>query len=65
MMAHAQKPDFVLLGLKCDGTCAETRFGLSGFDLKADVQEPNFVLLRLKYDGTLAKTRFRLNGFEI
>jgi len=28
-MAHAQKPDFVLLRLKCDGTCAETRFRLS------------------------------------
>ena len=28
-MAHAQKPDFVLLRLKCDGTCAENRFRLS------------------------------------
>jgi len=29
VMAHAQKPDFVLLRLKCDGTRAETRFRLS------------------------------------
>jgi len=28
-MAHAQKPYFVLLRLKCDGTRAETRFRLS------------------------------------
>jgi hypothetical protein len=28
-MAHAQKTDFVLLHLKCDGTRAETRFRLS------------------------------------
>jgi hypothetical protein len=29
VMAHAQKPDFVLLRLKCDGTCAENRFRVS------------------------------------
>ena len=28
-MAHVQKPDFVLLRFKCDGTRAETRFLLS------------------------------------
>jgi hypothetical protein len=27
--AHAQKPDFVLLRLKCDGVCAETRFRIA------------------------------------
>ena len=32
-MAHAQKPDFVLLRLKCDGTCAETRFRLTAFEM--------------------------------
>jgi hypothetical protein len=32
MMAHAQKPDFVLLRSKCDGTCAETRFSLTAFE---------------------------------
>jgi len=31
--AHAQKPDFVLLRLKCDGTCAETRFRLTAFEM--------------------------------
>jgi hypothetical protein len=30
-MAHAQKPDFVLLRLECDGTRAETRFRLTAF----------------------------------
>ena len=33
VMAHAQKPDFVLLRLKCDGTCAETRFRLTAFEM--------------------------------
>jgi hypothetical protein len=33
-MAHAQKPDFVLLRLKCDGTCAETRFRLTAFEMR-------------------------------
>ena len=33
VMAHAQKPDFVLLCLKCDGTCAETRFRLNAFEM--------------------------------
>jgi len=33
MMAHAQKPDIVLLRLKCDGTCAETRFRLTAFEM--------------------------------
>ena len=33
MMAHAQKPEFVLLRLKCDGTCAETRFRLTAFEI--------------------------------
>ena len=28
VMAHAQKPDYVLLRFECDGTCAETRFRL-------------------------------------
>jgi hypothetical protein len=28
-MAHVQKPDFVLLRLKYDGTCAGTRFRLA------------------------------------
>jgi len=32
-MAHAQKPDFVLLHLICDGTCAETRFRLTAFEM--------------------------------
>jgi len=32
-MAHAQKPDFVLLRLKCNGTCAETRFRLTAFEM--------------------------------
>jgi hypothetical protein len=32
-MTHAQKPDFVLLLLKCDGICAETRFRLSSFEM--------------------------------
>jgi hypothetical protein len=32
-MAHAHKPDFFLLGLIRDGTCAETRFRLTGFQL--------------------------------
>jgi hypothetical protein len=32
-MAHAQKPDFVLLRLKCDGTCAETGFRLTAFEM--------------------------------
>jgi len=48
-MAHARKSDFVLLRLKCDGTCAETRF----------------LLLRLKCDGTCAEIRFRLIAFEM
>jgi len=33
IMAHAQKPDFVLMRLKCDGTCAETRFRLNAFEM--------------------------------
>jgi hypothetical protein len=33
VMAHAQKPDFAFLRLKCDGTCAETRFRLSAFQM--------------------------------
>jgi len=33
VMAHAQKPYFVLLLLKCDGTCAETRFRLTAFEM--------------------------------
>jgi hypothetical protein len=33
VMAHAQKPDFVLLLLKCDGTCAETGFQLTAFEM--------------------------------
>ena len=33
VMAHAQKPDFVLLRLKCDGTCAETRVRLTAFEM--------------------------------
>jgi len=32
-MAHAQKPDFVLRHFKCDGTCAETRFCLTAFEM--------------------------------
>jgi len=32
-MAHAQKPEFVLLRLKCDGTCAETRIPLTAFEM--------------------------------
>jgi hypothetical protein len=32
-MAHVQKPDFVLLRLKCDGTCAENRFRLTAFEM--------------------------------
>jgi hypothetical protein len=32
-MTHAQKPDFVLLRMKCDGTCAETRFRLTAFEM--------------------------------
>jgi len=32
VMPHAQKPDFVLLRLKCGGTCAETRFRLAAFE---------------------------------
>jgi hypothetical protein len=32
-MAHAQKPYFVLLRFKCDGTCAETRFRLTAFEM--------------------------------
>jgi len=32
-MAHAQKLDLVLLRLKCDGTCAETRFRLTAFKM--------------------------------
>jgi hypothetical protein len=33
VMAHAQEPDFVLLRLKYDGTCAETRFRLTTFEM--------------------------------
>jgi len=33
VMAHAQKPDFVLLLFKCDGTCAETIFYLTAFEM--------------------------------
>jgi hypothetical protein len=33
VMAHAHKPDFVLLRLKCDGTCAETRFRLTAIEM--------------------------------
>jgi len=32
-MAHAQKPDFVLMRLKCDGTCAETIFRLTALEM--------------------------------
>jgi len=32
-MAHVQKLDFVLLRLKYDGTCAETRFCLTAFEM--------------------------------
>jgi hypothetical protein len=32
-MAHAQKPEFVLLISKCDGTCAETRIRLTAFEM--------------------------------
>jgi hypothetical protein len=32
-MAHAQKPDFVLMLLKCDGICAETRLRLTAFEV--------------------------------
>jgi hypothetical protein len=63
MMAHAQKPDFVLMGFKCDGTYAETRFRFNGFEVYA--HKPDFPLLGLKYNGTCAESRFRLTGFEI
>jgi hypothetical protein len=33
VMAHAQKPYFVLPLLKCDGTCAETIFRLTAFEM--------------------------------
>jgi hypothetical protein len=33
VMAHAQKPEFVLLRLKCDDTCAETRIRLTAFEM--------------------------------
>jgi hypothetical protein len=33
VMAHAQKPDFGLLRLKCDGTRAENRFRLTAFEM--------------------------------
>jgi len=32
-MAHAQKQKFVLLRLKCDGTCAETKIRLTAFEM--------------------------------
>jgi len=32
-MAHARKPDFALLRFKCDGTCADTRFRLTVFEM--------------------------------
>jgi len=32
-MAYAQKTDFVLLRLKCDSTCAETRFRLNAIEM--------------------------------
>jgi len=32
-MTHVQKPDFVLLPLKCYGTCPETRFRLTAFEM--------------------------------
>jgi hypothetical protein len=33
VMAHAQRPDFVLLHMKCHGTCAETRFRLTAYEM--------------------------------
>jgi len=33
VVAHAQKTDFVLLRLKCDGTCAETIFRLTACEM--------------------------------
>jgi hypothetical protein len=33
-MTHAQKQDFVLQHLKCNGTCAETRFRLTAFEMR-------------------------------
>jgi hypothetical protein len=33
VMAHAQKPEFVLLHLKCDDTCAETRIRLTAVEM--------------------------------
>jgi hypothetical protein len=33
VMAHAQKWDFVLLRLKCDDTCAESRFRFTAFEM--------------------------------
>jgi len=32
-MANAQKSDFLLMRLKCDCTCAETRFRLNAFEI--------------------------------
>jgi hypothetical protein len=49
MMAHAQKPDFILLLLS----------------VMAHAQKPDFILVRLKYDGTRTETRFRPTAFEI
>jgi hypothetical protein len=66
VMAHAQKPEFVLLRLECDGTLAETRFlSYCVWNVMAHAQKPDLVLLLFKYDGSCAETRFRLTAFKM
>jgi hypothetical protein len=53
---------FIRLCLKCDGTCAETRFRFTAFEMWWKMlRNHNFVLLLFKYDGRRAENRFRLS----
>jgi len=63
VMAHAQKPYFVLPRLKCDGTCAETIFRLTAFEMWWHMRRNHISsYCILKCDGTRAETRFRLSA---
>jgi len=65
VMAHAQKPDFVLLRLKCDDMRRNQISSYCFWNVMAHAQKPDFVLLRLKCDDTCAETRFRVTAFEM
>jgi hypothetical protein len=65
VMAHAQKPDFVLLRLKCDGTCAETIFRLTAFEMWWHMRKnqiSSYCVLNVTVHAQKADFVFRRNG---